>query len=81
MEPLTLAGILANSGTPFAALNALSTQPLRIRSRERSGPQARGSERLQPATQDSAGNFAPAPAAAPQSADVMESTRNMPVFS
>jgi hypothetical protein len=50
MEPLTLAGILANSGTPFAALNALSTQPLRIRSRERSRPKACGSERLQRAS-------------------------------
>jgi len=53
-EPLTLAGILANSGTPFAALTSAATATVRLRflSRERSGPQARGSERSHRAATD-----------------------------
>ena len=47
VEPLTLAVVLANAGTPFAALNALQNAPFRFQSRERSGPQARESERFE----------------------------------
>ena len=47
VEPLTLAVVLANAGTPFAALNALQDAPFRFQSRERSGPQARESERFE----------------------------------
>jgi len=47
VEPLTLAVVLANAGTPFAALNALHDAPFRFQSRERSGPQARESERFE----------------------------------
>ena len=44
IEPLTPAGIQPNSGVPFAAPNA---QSMRLQSRERSRPQACGSERPQ----------------------------------